>query len=235
MVFGIVAMINFLSNRYAERLDLTEGQLHSLSDLTIETLQNLDQDVEALAFMEGGENADLELLLAEFSNRGSRFTFEMIDPDRDPMRTEENGIKRYNTLLIKSGDKQQQLTELEEREITNALLKVIRERQDKVYLSVGHGERDPSNGPSGLGMQGALQEIDYAIDDSSFSPATGVPNDCAVLVIAGPRTPFLPTEVATLSLSTGRRLCALPYSILCLKAGWKIFYWNGVSLWAMTS
>ena len=39
MVFGIVAMINFLSNRYAERLDLTEGQLHSLSDLTIETLQ----------------------------------------------------------------------------------------------------------------------------------------------------------------------------------------------------
>ena len=81
MVFGIVAMINFLSNRYAERLDLTEGQLHSLSDLTIETLQNLDRDVEALAFMDGGENADLELLLAEFSNRGSRFSFEMIDPD----------------------------------------------------------------------------------------------------------------------------------------------------------
>ena len=153
MVFGIVAMINFLSNRYAERLDLTEGQLHSLSDLTIETLQNLDRDVEALAFMEGGENADLELLLAEFSNRGSRFTFEMIDPDRDPMLTEENGIKRYNTLLIKSGDKQQQLTELEEREITNALLKVTRERQDKVCLSLGHGERDPSNGPSGLGMR----------------------------------------------------------------------------------
>ena len=67
MVFGIVAMINFLSNRYAERLDLTEGQLHSLSDLTIETLQNLDHDVEALAFMEGGENADLELLLAELA------------------------------------------------------------------------------------------------------------------------------------------------------------------------
>ncbi|MBJ68193.1 MAG: hypothetical protein CME28_09325 [Gemmatimonadetes bacterium] len=200
MVFGIVAMINFLSNRYAERLDLTEGQLHSLSDLTIETLQNLDHDVEALAFMEGGENADLELLLAEFSNRGSRFTFEMIDPDRDPMRTEENGIKRYNTLLIKSGDKQQQITELEEREITNALLKVIRERQDKVYLSVGHGERDPSSGPGGLGMlKERLQEIDYAIDDSLFLARTArVPSDCAVLVIAGPRTPFLPTEVATL-------------------------------------
>jgi len=200
MVFGIVAMINFLSNRYAERLDLTEGQLHSLSDLTIETLQNLDRDVEALAFMDGGENADLELLLAEFSNRGSRFSFEMIDPDRDPVRTEENGIRRYNTLLIKSGDKEQQITELEEREITNALLKVTRERQDKVYLSVGHGERDPSNGPAGLGMlKERLQEVDYAIDDSLFlARAERVPRDCAVLVIAGPRTPFLPTEVAAL-------------------------------------
>ena len=200
MVFGIVAMINFLSNRYAERLDLTEGQLHSLSDLTIETLQNLDRDVEALAFMDGGENADLELLLAEFSNRGSRFSFEMIDPDRDPVRTEENDIRRYNTLLIKSGDKEQQITELEEREITNALLKVTRERQDKVYLSVGHGERDPSNGPAGLGMlKERLQEVDYAIDDSLFlARAERVPRDCAVLVIAGPRTPFLPTEVAAL-------------------------------------
>ena len=200
MVFGIVAMINFLSNRYAERLDLTEGQLHSLSDLTIETLQNLDRDVEALAFMDGGENADLELLLAEFSNRGSRFSFEMIDPDRDPVRTEENDIRRYNTLLIKSGDKEQQITELEEREIINALLKVTRERQDKVYLSVGHGERDPSNGPAGLGMlKERLQEVDYAIDDSLFlARAERVPRDCAVLVIAGPRTPFLPTEVAAL-------------------------------------
>ncbi len=200
MVFGIVAMINFLSNRYAERLDLTEGQLHSLSDLTIETLQNLDRDVEALAFMDGGENAELELLLAEFSNRGSRFSYEMIDPDRDPLSMEENGIRRYNTLLLKSGDKQQQITELEEREITNALLKVTRERQEKVYLSVGHGERDPGNAAGGLGMlKERLQEIDYAVDDSLFlARAERVPADCAVLIIAGPRTPFLPNEIAAL-------------------------------------
>ncbi len=200
MVFGILTMINFLGNRYAERVDLTEGQLHSLSDLTIETLQNLDRDVEALAFMEGGEHPELDLLLAEFSNRGSRFSYEIIDPDRDPVRMEENGIRRYNTLLIKSGEKQQQVTELEEREITNALLKVTRERQDRVYLSVGHGEHDPGNGAGGLGLlKERLGEIDYAVDDSLFlARAERVPTDCAVLIIAGPRTPFLPTEVDAL-------------------------------------
>ena len=65
MVFGIVVMVNFLGNRYPERFDLTEGQLHSIADLTVETLTALDQDVQALAFMEGGEHAALELLLAE--------------------------------------------------------------------------------------------------------------------------------------------------------------------------
>ncbi len=197
MVFGIVLMVNFIANRYPERFDLTEGKLHSLSDLTVETLQGLEQDVEALAFMDGGENIRLELLLAEFSARGARFSYEFIDPDRDPVRTEEHGIKRYNTLLLKSGDKEQQLIDLEEREITNALLKLTRDRQERVYLSVGHGEHRPSNDPDGLGLlKKRLADIDYALQDSLFlAREQRVPADCAVLIIAGPRTPFLPIEI----------------------------------------
>ena len=136
MVFGIVAMVNFLSDRYSERLDLTEGKLHSLSDLTIQTLQSLDRDVDALAFVEGGENQDLELLLSEYASNGARFSYEMIDPDRQPGLTEENGITRYNTLLLKASGKEQQVTELEEREITNSLLKVIRDRREKIYFFI---------------------------------------------------------------------------------------------------
>lgn len=197
MVFGIVAMVNFLGNRYPERVDLTEGQLHSISDLTVETLKGLDQDVQALAFMEGGENSELELLLAELETVGSRFSFEFIDPDRDPGRTEAYGIRRYNTLVMESGEKQQQVTELKEREIVNALLKLTRDRQDKIYLTVGHGERRPNNEPQGLGLLVTrLGEIDYAVGDSLFLARAGaVPEDCAVLVIAGPRTPFFAVEV----------------------------------------
>ena len=197
MVFGIVAMINFLGNRYPERFDLTEGQLHSLADLTVETLKALDRDVHALAFMEGGENAGLELLLAELETYSTRFSYEFIDPDRDPSRTENYGIRRYDTLVLESGDKQQQITELAEREIVNSLLKLTRERQDRIYLTVGHGERQLANQPDGLEqLQAQLGEIDYAVEDSLFLAREGaVPQDCAVLVIAGPRTPFFPVEV----------------------------------------
>ena len=205
MVFGIVTMVNFLGNRYAERIDLTEGQLHSVSDLTVETLKGLDRDVEALAFMEGGEQAELELLLAELETVGSRFSYEFVDPDRDPVRTEAYGIRRYNTLVLQSGDKQQKVTELKEREIVNALLKLTRDRQDKIYLTVGHGERRPGNEPQGLGLlQTRLADIDYSVGDSLFlARDQAVPEDCAVLVVAGPRTPFFAVEVEAIRAYLG--------------------------------
>ena len=197
MVFGIVVMVNFLGNRYADRIDLTEGQLHSVSDLAVETLKGLDREVRALAFMEGGEQVELKLLLAELETIGDRFSYEFVDPDRDPVRTEDYGIRRYNTLVLESGDKQQKITELKERQIVNALLKLTRDRQDKVYLTVGHGERRLGNEPQALGvLQARLGDIDYSVGDSLFlAREQEVPEDCAVLVVAGPRTPFFSLEV----------------------------------------
>jgi ABC-type uncharacterized transport system involved in gliding motility auxiliary subunit len=182
MVFGIVVMVNFLGNRYADRIDLTEGQLHSVSDLAVETLKGLDREVRALAFMEGGEQVELKLLLAELETIGDRFSYEFVDPDRDPVRTEDYGIRRYNTLVLESGDKQQKITELKERQIVNALLKLTRDRQDKVYLTVGHGERRLGNEPQALGvLQARLGDIDYSVGDSLFlAREQEVPEDCAV-------------------------------------------------------
>lgn len=197
MVLGIIVMVNFLTDRYPRRLDLTEGKLHSLSDLTRQTLKGLTRDVEALAFMEGGTDEKLEALLKEYRVHSSHFHYEFIDPDRDPERADRYGVKRYNTLVIASGDRQQKVTELQEKEITNALLKVIRDRQEKVYLTVGHGEAGLGREPQALGLlQERLKEIDYAVEDSLFLAREGeVPLDCSALLIVGPRTPFLANEV----------------------------------------
>ena len=137
------------------------------------------------------------LMVAELETYSTRFSYEFIDPDRDPHRTEDYGIRRYDTLVLESDDKQQQITELEEREIVNSLLKLTRERQDRIYLTVGHGERQLVDQPDGLAqLQAQLGEIDYAVEDSLFLAREGaVPQNCAVLVVAGPRTPFFPGEV----------------------------------------
>ena len=199
MVFAILVMVNFLANRYPQRLDVTEGKLHSLAPLTVQTLEALEVDVEAIAFMEGGTNESLRSLLEQFTVHGKgRFSYEFVDPDRDPERTRDYGVRNYNTLVIGAGpDTRQRLTELTEKEITNALLKVARNRREVVYVSVGHGERGFSDNEHDMKpLLERLQEIDYAVRDSLFLAREGeVPQDCSALLIAGPRSGFLPTEV----------------------------------------
>lgn len=196
MVVGIAVMLNFLGTRYHDRLDLTAGKLHSLADLTVETLKGLPAEVHAVAFMEQGQTDALEGLLKEYASQSSQFTYEFVDADRDPDRAKEYGVRNYNTLVLEGNDRRQQLTELNEKEITSALLKLVRNRQDKVYLSVGHGEGSTTPGEQGYSqLKARLQEFSYAVEDSLFLARAGkVPADCALLVVLSPKTPFLSNE-----------------------------------------
>ena len=207
LVLAILGMVNFLADRYPHRLDLTEGGLHSLAPLTVETLEALEKDVEALAFMEGGENEELRGLLEQYAvHGGGRFEFEFVDPDRDPVRTQEHGVRAYNTLVVAAGAERLSLTELTEKEITNAMLKVLRDRRERVCFTVGHGERGSGDLESDLGrLAGRLREIDYVVRDSLFlAREPRVPDDCRVLIVAGPRTPFLAHEVDAIRSYLGR-------------------------------
>jgi ABC-type uncharacterized transport system involved in gliding motility auxiliary subunit len=200
MVLGIAVMLNFLGTRYHDRLDLTAGKLHSLADLTLETLKSLPEEVHVLAFMEQGKDEALEGLLKEYASHTSQFSYEFVDPDRDPERTQEYGVRSYNTLVLETGKRQQKLTELNEKELTSALLKLVRDRQDKVYLSVGHGEGGTEAGEQGYGrLKARLEEFNYEVQDSLFLARSGVvPADCALLVILSPKTPFLSNEAEAL-------------------------------------
>ncbi|MEW6752297.1 MAG: Gldg family protein [Candidatus Latescibacterota bacterium] len=213
MVLGIVAMVNFLADRYPKRADLTAGGLHSLSDLTVKTLESLDQDVQALAFVEGGKDEKTEGLLKEYAAHTPHFDYELLDPEAQPERAREFGVRRYNTLVITRGSQQQTVTELQEKEITNGLLKAIRQRREQVYFTVGHGEAGLGEEAQELGtVKQRLGEYGYTVEDSLFLARAGeVPQDCSVLVIAGPHGPFLPTEVEAIEryLERGGSLLAL--------------------------
>ena len=213
LVLLIVVMVNFVTNSHPQRYDLTAGKLHSLSPLTVESLQGLDRDVRVIAFMEKGEDEKLEGMLKQYSTYSSSFDFELVDPDRDPQRTSDYAIRRYNTVVVESGAKQQKVTELSEKEITNAMLKVTRDRQSIVYLTVGHGEKGDAQTDQGLSrLRERLEEIDYVVEDSLFLAREGeVPGDCAVLVIAGPQSPFFSTEAEAVAryLDAGGSVIAL--------------------------
>jgi hypothetical protein len=96
-------------------------------------------------------------------------------------------------------------------ETVNAeLMKLVREKR-KLYLTVGHGEvNDPDSLPEYLkgrlpdGKASVLKAVLTALNYDGQNLglmnglATDVPEDAAAVMVLGPRTPFDPTELATL-------------------------------------
>lgn len=201
VMLGILVLVNFMANRYNRRFDLTEGDLYSLSDQTVTLLASLDKDVTITAFYREQTQGRFEQLLEVYRYHSDRISYRFVDPDSDPSEANRYDIRSYNTTVIEAGGKEERLTSSIERDLTNAIARVIRDEEKKVYAVTGHGEKQLSNverdGYSQV--REALERANYVVRDTFLlARADSIPHDCSLLLIAGPTQPFLENEVAAI-------------------------------------
>ena len=223
IVVGILVLVNVLADRRAEQWDFTATQQYSLSEQTTKIVGELDRDVEFVLFDRRGTQSQIERasLLEQYGDESPRVNVTIIDPEVEPQRAlpyqspTEPGMAT-GTILVAAGERQQRVTASTEPEITNALIRVLKEGTKKVYFTEGHEERDLADGDvEGLTfIQGRLESSAYEIEPLLIS-RTGegetlrVPDDAAAVVIAGPKTDFLPNELDALDEYVGRGGSAL--------------------------
>jgi len=115
LVIVILILVNILSTRYFFRADLTEDQRYSLSDATINILENLDESVTVTSYFSEDLPPDVEKvrqdfkdLLIEYSNLSDgQVVYEFINPNEDQeteMKAQQNGI---SPIMINVRDKDQ--------------------------------------------------------------------------------------------------------------------------------
>jgi len=198
---GILAALNFLAYRHHHRFDLTSERVFSLSPQSVQVLAALTNDLRMEAFVEGGSNPELNDLLRNYSAASNRVTFRLIDPDREPELAERYGVKAYNTVRISYGDASNQVTQPSEETISNAIIKLTRSGKQTVCVIEGHGEPDVEDkeGAHGLAsMKAALENENYEVKKVLLASVDKVPEDCSVVIVAGPTRPFLAQELPLL-------------------------------------
>lgn len=193
LVLGILVLINVVAARHHTRVDLTENQRFSLSQQTREVVKNLEQDVTIIAFL-SPEPSMLRDRLREYSMLSPRLKLEIYDPVTDREKVEEFKVMSPDTLVVKSGDRQEKVIGGEEEQLTSTILAVTSGKKTRIYFLTGHGERSVTDtGPRGLGtIKASLENQQYQVDELNLATAKSpkVPDDCAVLVIAGPSEPI---------------------------------------------
>lgn len=197
VVLGILIAVNYVSAQQNRRWDLTENRQYSLSDQTVQLLQNLEEPVRFLVFDQETGFDRFRTRLTEYEYQSENVEVEYIDADRRPVQTKEYEIQQYGTVVVEYMGRRERVTSDQEQDLTNALIKVLNPVMHKVYFLAGHGEKDPEDterdGYSAIAD--ALRRDNYQFEKLVLAQTNEIPADATMIVIAGPQTDLLEQEV----------------------------------------
>ena len=228
---GICIVLYVFMARWDASWDLTQEGRRELAPQTVQVLQTMNQEVEVFCLF---LKVDDELVwiaqdkTLRFLDRCKKYTdllnVEVMDPQVEMHRLEAmkvTHVSTQGTIVIRSGGRQRVITlsgaspRLEERDFTNALINVLRDREQKVGFLKGHDERDitdadPKSGASAfanllVGESYSVVQVMIQISDPE------VPRDCDILVINRPRGDLHPQELKAIDayVEQGGRLLFL--------------------------
>ncbi len=212
LVLGILVMVNYFFANHHYRFDFTQAKLHSLSDQSVQVLKNLKNDLKITCFFreDNFNRSSMEHLMEIYAYHSKKIKYEFIDPDKNPGMVKRYDISEDGTTIFESGGKESRITSTSEEDITNAIIKVSREKKKVIYFLEGHGEKSiDETGERGYSLsKNELEKLSYEVKKLTLALSEKFPEDCSLLVIPGPEKDLLPNELETLKnyLSKGGRV-----------------------------
>jgi hypothetical protein len=214
--FGILTLVNILANRHPARVDLTEMREFTLSPQSARVLQNLDRPVRIIGFYQGGDPREqlVRDLLSEYQVHTQLISFEFHDPDLEPRLASQYQPTNYGALIFLSAGRRYESFGTDEQTLSSALVRVTSDEQKGIYFVTGHGERQLDDyDPEGMGLiRQVLERENYRAQEMNLALLkAGLPQDTAVVVVAGPKREYFERELDLLRvwLEEGGRLMLL--------------------------
>jgi hypothetical protein len=224
LCISLFVIVNYLSFRHFKTYDMTFSGEFSLSPQTKKFLKNLKEEMEIYVLLPMGDESyeRVERIISAFKSESPKIKVEFLDPEKDREKYElimkKYSVTTPNSVIFANKERSKwvekdQFLEYDfssyqfdgnaklksfkgEGAFLNAMYEVVDPRKPKIYFTVGHGERrdyeDNNRGiylfKERLSKEGAVTEELQTINLSK------IPQDAALIVVAGPQKPFTKTE-----------------------------------------
>lgn len=202
LLIGIALASIWISGKVSLYADLTANNRHALSDQTINAVSALQGPVSITAVV--GPNANVRSNLIELVSRYQKhnplISLDFINPDTDPERVRQLDAAASGELIVNGMGREQRLQSVSERSLTGALRQLNREGERKLAFIVGHEERriDEAGPANWTTLSSRLNSIGLNSESLSLVTDPRIGDNVDVLVIADPRRPYFPGEIASL-------------------------------------
>lgn len=207
LVFCLLGVVNYWAFKHPIQHDLSVYKMNSLADQSKNILKNIKGEVKFKLFARKQE-ALLWMPLFEFYRAEKPdLIIEKVDIDVRPDLVADYHITDAATLVIEYNGKRQNVTERDELNITNGLIKITRANDPVAYFIQGHGEAD-LNSVENEGMKFIFEAIkNSAVDVRPLNlvSAQEIPFDAKAVILWGPKTSLQKSELAILQRFLDRK------------------------------
>jgi ABC-type uncharacterized transport system involved in gliding motility auxiliary subunit len=198
---AILICANYLGVIKHRRFDVTASSQFTLAPQTMNVIKELKAPVQAIGFFPSGSQyqaaqREIQNLLEEYRYFNRDFSYKFVDPEAKPALAKQYQVRYNGTIVFVSGSRQKTILAANEQNFTGALLEVTGIKAKKVYFLTGHGERDMNDKSEGgyfVAGRGLIRDL-YQIETLNLTLTPEVPQDCAVLIMAGAKKAFPPAE-----------------------------------------
>ena len=191
-----IAMLAWLGERYNVSSDWTQNNRNTLSDSSIALLKKIDGPISITSFV--SRNELIEKFIRRYQNYKEDINLSFIDPDIEPQLARENGVRVKGELVLRYGERRENLQTLTEQAMTNALQRLARNADRFIVFLEGHGERSPRGRANHDLSDWTTQLESRGINTQTINLGVTqqIPGNASALVIASPQVNLLPGEAS---------------------------------------
>lgn len=203
LFLGVIAVLAWLSKQYHAQTDWTADNRHTLSAASVTLLARLDGPIEITAFARDNEavRRPIQLLADRYQRAKSDVTLRFVNPDTAPELVRDNNVTMDGELVVQYRQRRENLRDPSEQSLSNALQRLARSSDQRVYHLTGHDERSVDGQANHDLSEWAREMAQKGFISVPLNLATTpeVPEDAAMLVVAAPQKALLPGEVAIIA------------------------------------
>ncbi len=200
LLFSLFGVGNYWAYKHPSQFDWSVIKLNSLTDQTKNILKEMKEPITFKMFARKQESLPWMALLEFYRAEKPSINIEKIDIDVRPDLVGDYQISDAATLVIEYNGKRQKVTERDELNITNGLIKISRNQDPVVYFVQGHGEGD-INSQENEGLKFIFESAkNSAMDIRPLNLLTTqvIPYDAKAIVLWGPKTALHASEINVL-------------------------------------
>ena len=201
---GIFILLTiFLHSLKGFQVDLTKNKNFTLTEQTITTLKNLNQDIHVIAFTNSGDGngfvtRQVTDMMAEYKKQSGKITYDEYDMLKQPSMAKQYGVDQGGTIIFEMGTNKQNINFYElfagqqdgsytfsgEEKFTQAIQSLTSTEKHTVYLLSGHQEYP---GTAMSIFKSSLAAANYNVKDLNLYVEGKIPDDAQMLMLLGPQ------------------------------------------------